>query len=184
MAASISQPFSIYRLTASGDTETSISDDEAVGMLVGISDAPSAHPVGLISYHPVNDARRTDVPEPDQQGSSVPDTGNVPLIFELDFIVNEKILDSKDLAKIQKWMLQPKIVRTGTAPFPKGRFGIRYDAKSWMSVIPDNEAGLKLLHFDFHDDLLWGGLVHCKVTLQRAGIPDDMITNINTFLAS
>lgn len=179
MADSINFPFSIFRSTDAGDTESTIDDNEAVGMNIGLDDVNNAL-IGLISYRPVFDARRTDVPNPDEQSSSVPDTGVIPTQFELDFIVNEKITTNKDLAKLSKFSLQAKTVR---GIFSKGRFGIRYDDKSYLNVIPTNVLGLKLLHFDFIDDLVWGGLVHCKATFAVGGNPQQLINNIDAFLS-
>jgi len=178
VADSTSFPFSIFRLTATLDTEASIGDNEAVGMNIGLDDVNNVK-TGLIAYRPVFDARRTDVPNPDEQSSSVPDTGVIPTQFELDFLVNEKITVNNDLAKLSKFSLEAKVIR---GIFSKGRFGIRYDVKNYLNVIPTNTLGLKLLHFDFLDDLIWGGLVHCKATFAVGGNPQAIITAIDAFL--
>lgn len=178
MADSTTFPFSIFRFTGAGDTELSIGNNEAVGMNIGLDDNTNQK-IGLLSYRPVFDARRTDVPNPDQESTSVPDTGLIPTGFELDIIVNEKVDDNIDLAKLSKFSLQPKTIRDF---YSKGRFGIRYDAKSYLNVTPTNVLGLKLIHFDFIDDFVWGGLDHVKLTFSQGGNPAAIITQIDAFL--
>lgn len=147
-------------------------------MNIGLDDNTNKK-IGLISFKPVFDSRQTDVPNPDQESTSVPDTGLIPTGFELDVVVNEKIDDNIDLAKMSLFALEPKAIR---AIFSKGRFGIRYDAKSWLNVTPTNFIGLKLTHYDFMDDLVWGGLNHVKIAFSLGGNPADIITQINAFL--
>jgi len=178
VADSTTFPFAIFRLTAAIDTEANIGNNEAVGMNIGLDDNNNEK-IGLLSYRPVFDSRRTDVPAPDQESTSVPDTGLIPTGYELDIVVNEKVDDNVDLAKIAKFSLQPKTIRD---IFSKGRFGIRYDAKSWLNVTPTNVLGLKLVHYDFLDDMVWGGLDHVKLTFALGGNPAAIITQINTFL--
>jgi len=178
MADSTTFPFSIFRLTLVTDTEANIGNNEAVGMNIGLDDSTNEK-IGLLSYKPVFDSRRTDVPNPDQESTSVPDTGLIPTGFELDIIVNEKIDDNIDLAKIAKFALQPKKIR---GVFSKGRFGIRYDAKNYLNVTPTNVLGLKLVHYDFLDDMVWGGLDHVKITFAVGGNPTAIITQIDAFL--
>ena len=178
MADSTNLPFAIFRLTAAIDTEANIGNNESVGMNIGLDDNANEK-IGLLSYRPVFDSRRTDVPNPDQESTSVPDTGLIPTGFELDIIVNEKVDDNIDLAKLSRMSLQPKTIR---GIFSKGRFGIRYDAKSWLNVTPTNLIGLKLVHYDFIDDMVWGGLDHVKLTFSLGGNPADIITQIDAFL--
>lgn len=178
MADSTSFPFAIFRFTGATDTEANIGNNEAVGMNIGLDDN-SNEKIGLLSYRPVFDSRRTDVPNPDQESTSVPDTGLIPTGFELDIIVNEKVDDNIDLAKVAKWSLQPKAIRDF---YSKGRFGIRYNAKAYLNVTPTNVLGLKLIHYDFLDDFVWGGLDHVKLTFALGGNPAAIITAINAFL--
>lgn len=145
-----------------------------IGLPVGVD-------AGLSSYEPVSGARRTDVPNPDVTAPSIPDTGIIPPAFQLDFIVDEKVANSKQMAKIQRWMLQDK----ETDDFLKGRFGIRYDAKDYMDIVPVGGAspsGLKLVHFQFLDDIGWGGLVVCRATLQFGGNPTAWVTALQAFI--
>ena len=176
MASSTSKPFAIYRIQSPGQTEANIDDIEAVGLEIGIDDSFEA---GLISYKPVADARRTDVGNPDQVGGHSPDTGNTPILFELDFIVNEKTANSKIMAKMMRWMLEDK---DNDNFF--GKTGIRYDAKSWMNVEPTSIAGGKIIHFDFLDNITWGGLVNCRALVLSHGNPSAMKNNIQAFLLS
>ncbi|KKN76244.1 hypothetical protein LCGC14_0372700 [marine sediment metagenome] len=178
MADSTTFPFAIFRFTGAGDTELSIGNNEAVGMDIGLDDN-SNKKIGLLSYRPVFDSRRTDVPNPDQESTTVPDTGLIPTGFELDIIVNEKVDDNIDLAKLSKFSLQPKAIRDF---YSEGRFGIRYDAKSYLNVTPTNVLGLKLIHYDFIDDFVWGGLDHVKLTFALGGVPAAIITAIDVFL--
>lgn len=172
MADSTTFPFAIFRLTNTADTEANIADEEAVGMVIGVD---AAFDAGLIGYTPIADTRRTDVGSPDNVTPSSPDTGNIPPSFNLEFIIDERLADSKMLARMQKFILGDKI----TDDLQKGRFGIRYDAKSYMDQVPlgtGNAHGLKLTHFEFDDDIAWGGLVHCKATLVFSGNPAVWIT--------
>jgi len=178
MADSTTFPFAIFRLTAGTDTEANIGNNEAVGMNIGLDDNTNQK-IGLLSYRPVFDSRRTDVPNPDQESTSVPDTGLIPTGFELDIMVNEKVDDNNDLAKLAKFSLQPKTIRD---VFSKGRFGIRYNAKAYLNVTPTNVLGLKLVHNDFIDDMVWGGLDHLKLTFALGGNPAVIITQIDAFL--
>lgn len=169
MADSITFPFAIFRLESTGDTETSIANTEAVGMEIGLPTTET--PTGLISYKPVADGRRTDVSNPDQTAPSAPDTGIVPFLYELEFIVNEKITDSVMLARLARFMLEPKI----SDDFPKGKIGIRYNAKSEFNINPELVSGGKIMHFDFLDDITWGGLVNCKVIVAFSGDPTTLL---------
>ena len=174
MADSTSFAFAIFRLTNTIDTEANIANEEAVGMKIGVD---AAFDAGLIDFRLVTDARRTDVGSPDNQAPTSPDTGLIPPAYELEFMIDERVNDTKMIARLQKFMFGDKI----TDDFPKGRFGLRYDAKSYLDIVPlgtGNAFGLKLLHFEFDDDIQWGGLVHCKATLQFSGNPAALITQL------
>jgi len=175
MADSTTFPFSIFRLNLVTDTEANIANKEAVGMTIGVDNDFDA---GLIDYHVVADARRTDVGNPDQIVPSTPDTGIVPVIFELEFMIDERLVDSKMMARLTKFMLEAK----KTDAFLKGRFGIRYDVKSEFNITPvgtPNFSGGKLIHFDFNDDINWGGLVHCTALILFNGNPVNLIAQLD-----
>jgi len=174
MADSTTFAFAIFRLTNVGDTEANIANQEAVGMTVGVDDDFDA---GLIDFHVVSDARRTDVGSPDNTTPSSPDTGNVPTAYELEFVIDERLIDSVMIPRLQKFLFGDKV----TDDFSKGRFGLRYDAKSYININPlgtGNAWGGKLIHFDWDDDIQWGGLVHCKATILFTGNPAAIITQL------
>jgi len=174
MADSTAFPFAIFRLTDTGDTEASIANEEAVGMTIGVDDDFDA---GLMDYHPTFSARRTDVGSPDNKTPSSPDTGNIPSKIEIEFEVDERLIDSKMLARMSKFLLDAK----ETDDFQKGRVGVRYDAKSYLNVNPlgtGNAWGGKLDAFDFDDDITWGRIVHCKATILIVGNPAALITQL------
>jgi len=162
-------------LTAAIDTEANIANKEAIGMTIGVNGAFDA---GLLDYKPVFDARRTDVSNPDEQTPSSPDTGNTSPIFELTFMVDERVADSKMLARISKFMLQEK----ANAIFKEGRMGIRYDVKSEFNITPAGTpdfSGGKLIHFEFDDDMAWGGTVFCKALILFNGNPTALIAALD-----
>jgi len=175
MADSTTFPFAIFRLTDTADTEANIANEEAVGMVIGVNEAFDA---GLIDYHPVADARKTDVGSPDNVTPSSPDTGNVPTQYEFEFMIDERLgVNSKMVPRMLKFLFGDKV----TDDFPKGRFGVRYDAKSYQNITPlgtGNAWGGKLIHFDWDDDIIWGGLIHCKATILFVGNPAAMITQL------
>lgn len=178
--------FIIYRVTRAVDTEANIDVKFKVEMTDGLSDEAGKE-IGLTGFHIVNDARKTDVPNPDQYTAKAPDTGMIPLLYELDFIVNEKVSLSKAIAKLQLWSLEDKIVRTPvspetTAPYPEGRTGIIYKNKTWMNIVPTATVGGKLVHFDWDDSMYFGGMVTCKAFIQYVGKPTAMIAALNTFI--
>ena len=174
MADSTSFAFAIGRFTNTGDTEASIGNSEAVGMTVGVD---ADFDAGLIDYAPLVDARRTDVGSPDNKLPSSPDTGNVPPQFRLEFFIDERINDSVMIARLMKFAIDSK----ETDDFQKGRFFIRYDAKSYMNITPlgtGNAWGGKLMHLDVDDDIRWGGLIHCSATILLTGNPAAFITQL------
>ena len=175
MANSTIFPFSIFRLTTAEDTEATIDDKEAVGFTIGVNGEFDA---GLLSYKLVLDARRTDVPNPDKIVPSTPDTGIVPPVFELLFMVDERLNKSKMLARLTKFMLQEKKNNI----YRKGNIGIRYDEKSEFNIMPvgtPDFSGGKIIHFDFDDDITWGGTVFCKALILFDGNPDALIAQLD-----
>lgn len=174
MADSTSFAFAIFRLTNTIDTEASIPNEEAVGMVIGVN---AAFDAGLMDFAVITDARRTDVGSPDNVTPSSPDTGNIPTHYEIEFMIDERLADSKMVARMQKFLLGAKI----TDDFSKGRMGLRYDAKSYLNINPlgtGNAWGGKLIHFTFNDDIQWGGLILCKATILMVGNPAAMITQL------
>jgi len=174
MADSTTFPFAIFRLTNTVDTEANIANEEAVGMKIGVD---AAFDAGLTGFKMVTDARRTDVGSPDNVTPSSPDTGLIPPAYELEFIIDERVSDTKMIARLQKMLFGDRI----TDDFPKGRTGLRYDAKNYVNINPlgtGNAWGGKLVHFDWDDDIQWGGLVHCKATILFTGNPAAIITQL------
>lgn len=174
MADSTSFPFAIFRLTNTVDTEANIANTEAVGMVIGVD---AAFDAGLVDFFERGDARRTDVGSPDNVTPSSPDTGNIPTTYEIEFMIDERVNDSKMIARMLKFLLGDK----KTDDFSKGRFGLRYDAKSYININPlgtGNAWGGKLVHFEWNDDIQWGGLIHCKATILMVGNPAAMITQL------
>jgi len=143
-------------------------------MTIGVDEDFDA---GLVDYSLGASARRTDVGSPKNTTPSSPDTGMIPPEYEIEFIVDERLVDSKMLARMQKFILQDKI----TDDFSKGRFGIRYDAKSYLNITPlgtGDAWGGKLTKFELDDDIQWGGLILCKATILLAGNPAIMIAQL------
>ena len=173
MADSITLPFALYRLTAATDTEASIANDESVGADYGITDQDS---LGVVNFNFVSQARRTDIPAPQNLATLVPDTGITAPVLKIGFKVNEKISDNRKAAILSVWSLEPKTVR---GVFPYGRFGIRNNAKPWFNLQPTIDAGWKIIEVDFDDILQYGGNIDVMVTLQFGGIGLDtaMIAN-------
>lgn len=175
MADSTTFPFSIFRLTAAIDTEANIANKEAVGMSIGVDEDFDA---GLLSYKPVFDARRTDVGNPDETVPSTPDTGITPPIFELTFMVDERLVDSKMMVRLAIFMLEEKT----NLIYDKGRMGIRYDAKSEFNITPAGTpdfSGGKIIHFEFDDDMQWGGTVFCKLLILFNGNPTALLAALD-----
>lgn len=174
MADSTTFAFAIFRLTNTVDTEANIANEESVGLKIGVD---AGFDAGLIDFHMVSDARRTDIGSIDNQTPSSPDTGNVPAAYELEFMIDERLNDTKMIPRLQKFLFGDKI----TDDFPKGRFGLRYDAKSYININPlgtGNAWGGKLIHFDWDDDIQWGGLIHCKATVLFTGNPAAIIAQL------
>jgi len=172
MADSTTFPFAIFRLTATADTEANIANEEAVGMTIGVD---AAFDAGLIGFVNISDARKTDVGSPDNVTPSSPETGNVPPMYQLEFIIDERLgVNSKMIPRMLKFLYGSRV----TDDFPKGRFGLRYDAKAYSNITPlgtGNAWGGKLIHFEWDDDIAWGGLIHCKATILFVGNPADII---------
>ena len=163
MANSISFTASIYRLTSTGDTESNIPDDEAIGLEYGMKDTSS---IGIISWEWDIPSRHTDVPAPANKALTNPDTGLAPLTLKIGIKVNEKVTGNRQVGILSLWGLQDKEVRN---VFSKGRFGIRNDKKPWMNYIPVNEAGWKLVDVNIDDVLQWGGMIDALLTLEFGG---------------
>ncbi len=178
MANSVAKDFSIFRFTNPGDTEAGIVDKEAVGMDYGVNEQSD---IGVISFRPVGDNRRTDVPNPSQRSSSKPDTGIAGTVYQLDMIVNEKLSDSKAYAKLFKYYLEDNVVR---GIFSKGRIGLRNDKFQGGSfdIIPTNTTGFKILHVEAEDDVLWGGFIPISIQLEFGGNPATLIANLDTYI--
>lgn len=175
MADSTTFPFAIFRLKIITDTEATIANKEAIGFTIGIDNDFDA---GLLSYKPVFDARRTDVGNPDETVPSTPDTGITPPIFELTFMIDERVIDSKMMARLAIFMLEEK----SNTVFDKGNIGIRYDAKSEFNITPagtPNFSGGKIIHFEFDDDMQWGGTVFCKMLILFNGNPTTLLAALD-----
>ena len=175
MADSTTFPFAIFRLTNPGDTEANIADKEAVGMNIGVN---NNFIIGLTGFKPTFDARRTDVGNPDNIVPSTPDTGVIPPVWQIDFIVDERLANQKAEARLAKFMLEEKANTT----FKKGRIGIRYDAKPEFNFTPaatPNFSGGKIISFPFDDVITWGGLVEGTVMIQFNGNPATLIAQLD-----
>lgn len=117
---------------------------------------------------PVGDARRTDVPNPLNRTLRKPDTGIVSMQFQIDMIVNEKIADSKSIAKLFVMYLEANVVR---AKFGQGRIGVRFDKfqNGSFDVTPTNVQGCKIIHVEVDDQLSWGGFIPISVIIEFVG---------------
>jgi len=117
---------------------------------------------------PVGDARRTDVPNPDQRTIRKPDTGLAGLQLQIDMIINEKLTNSKAAAKLFLFYLDANVVR---AKFGQGRIGVRFDKFQGGSfdIIPTNVLGCKIVNVQADDQLSWGGFIPISVIIEIVG---------------
>lgn len=124
--------------------------------------------IGVLSMRPIGDARRTDVPNPDQRTIRKPDTGLAGLQFQIDMIINEKFTDSKAAAKLFLFYLEANVVR---AKFGQGRIGVRFDKFQGGSfdIIPSNVLGCKIIHVEVDDQLSWGGYIPMSAIIEVVG---------------
>lgn len=175
MASSTSEPFSIFRFTSNGDTESNLSDDEAIGMKYHMAEGVS---IGVVSFGPVRISdRKTDVPNVAQRSRSTPPTGLGAFEVPIDIIINEKEVDQDSvLAKLLKFKLEGQRVKQ---VFNKGRFGMRNDAKTHFNFVPTLDFGCKFLDFQYTDDIVWGGYQTARIIMEVSGDYSAVITNLN-----
>lgn len=178
MASSITKDFAIYRMTANGDTENRLVDDESIGMDYGMKDTSS---LGIVSFPWDIPSRHTDVPAPANKALTNPDTGLAPLTLKIGIVINEKSVGNRQVGLLSLWALQDKEVRN---VFSKGRFGIRNNKKPWMNFQPTNTAGWKLVDVNFDDDLIYGGKIDALLTLEFGGASAELAAAIQHTLNS
>lgn len=130
---------------------------------------------------PIGDARRTDVPNPDERTIRKPDTGVAGMQFQIDMIINEKVTNSKAAAKLFLFYLDRNIVR---GKFGQGRIGIRFDKfqSGSFDVIPDNLQGCKIIQVQVDDQLSWGGFIPVSVIIEFVGNPTTLRNALAAFI--
>jgi len=177
MASSVSKDAAIFRFTNPGNSEGTIPDSEAVGMDYGIDESTD---IGIISFKPIGDKRRTDVGNPFQSSSTKPDTGIAVTQYQLDMIVSEKLADSSAVAKFFKFYFDENSIRG----LFRGRIGIRLDKFQGGSfdIIPNSVAGFKIIHVEAQDDLVWGGFIPVSITLEFIGNPIGLVIALTNYI--
>lgn len=152
MADSTTSPFSITRLTETGDTEVSIDDKEAVGLEYGVANDDT--PAGVISFSIGIPQRIPDVPVLDERQSSRPATGLVGVPIKFTIIINETKVDQEKLkARFKKFGLDEQTVR---GKYTEGRFGLRNDSYSgFPEIVPTIDSGLRFVSYVEDDQLSW-----------------------------
>lgn len=178
MADSTGKDFAIYRLTQVGQTETSIGDDESVGMDYGMKDTSQ---IGVINYKWHIPSRHTDVAAPAEKALTNPDTGLAPLTLTIGIKVNEKDANNRKIGLLTLWSLQNKEVR---GIYSKARFGIRNNKKPWMNFKPTITAGWKMVDVVFDDVIEYGGMIDGTITLEFSGASSELAAAIQQLLNS
>lgn len=172
MADSITKPFALYRLTNTGDTETTIPNDESIGLEYGMIDTANK---GVVSFDWKIPNRITDVPSPDARSNSAPDTGVGKPTVIIGIKFDEKVADDNYGGILTKWALEEQT----NEDFQKGRFGLRNNNKPWMNFLPTATAGYKIMLNDSGDKLEFGGLFDVIITLEFAGATSELVNTIN-----
>lgn len=177
MADSTSETAAIYRLTSSGQTESSIVNGESLGLDYGINENSDG---GIVSFRGPLDNRKPDIGSPDQQVQRKPDTGVFNFQVEIDIQINEKISDSEIEAKLIKFGLDGG--QTVRGVFSKGRIGLRNDKNTLYNVVPNNTEGYKLISIRPSDNITYGGDKVVTVILQHVGKNTQIIANADAII--
>lgn len=165
MADSTTSPFSIFRLTTAGQTETSIGDSEAIGMEYGVSETTG---VGVISYKVGVPQRRTDVPNVGIRKTTRPATGLVTVPIDFTVIFNEKTSNqTTKQARFLKFCLDDQDVR---GIFTNGRFGLRNNNTLGIpQFFPTQTAGIRFVNYEIDDQLQWSNHLIATVQMEFVG---------------
>ena len=179
MADSTTFPFSLYRLTAGGDTENSIGDAEGLGFEYGVNEQTQG--IGVTGFQVGVPQRRTDIPNVGQRSTSKPATSLISVPITIDYIVNEKRQNNpKPLAKLTKWSLESQDIR---GVYTKGRFSLRNDnLDSFPEIIAELVSGIRFVDFIENDEIEWSDHQTGQIQLEYVGVYASFITNLNTII--
>ena len=158
----------IFRMTASTDTETTITKDKVE--FDGDAAVPDGR-AGITSYSPVMSRGQTDNPAPFLEQNRKPDVGFSGLRYTLDVTFDESDGTSGAIGKLRDWYAQGNDIK---GVFREGRFGLRNNYRQEFDLVPSGDAGYKLAHFEISHDLLNKRLSRGIIVLEFSGDPAEL----------
>ena len=162
---SVPFPFALYRFTASGDTEATIADTEAIGLDYGITETSDA---GVVAFTHGVPQRRTDIPNVGSRKTTRPATTLVTVPITFTVAINEKTADQAAIqARFTMFSLQEQDVR---GVFTEGRFGLRNDRLTgFPDINPTSMAGIRFVNYELNDMIEWTNHQIATVELEFVG---------------
>lgn len=156
---------SIFRVSSSGQTETTVATDKIEFDDNNIVPDARSH---IISIRPIHQVVNTDNPNPGSQNlPNSQDTGNAPIIVEIKGYFDENAGVAGAILKLREWVTGKKVVKT---TFPKGRFGFRSDDRTEWNAVPITTGGYHLVHFEL-EDVVEFNIIPFVIRLKFVGSP-------------
>ncbi len=156
----------LFRLTASGDTQANINANEKIEMLYGISETEA---IGVIDFSVGVPQRRTDVPNVGGvRKTTRPATGLVSVPITMQVVINETSSDQAKLqARFLRFSLDQQDIRS---LYPEGRFGLENKKLSgFPKITPDSMSGIRFVNYSIDDQIAWSNHQLLTVELEFVG---------------
>ncbi len=154
----------IFRMTDTTDREATITADK-IEMVGGVTPDNRTE---VISFTPVMTRTPAEVPAPFLDEARKPDTGFAGNRYTLQLFFDESLGTAASIEKLRDWFINSNSIK---AKFKNGRFGIRNDYRPEFDLVPNNDAGYKLVHFEIMQDLAIPTLFRGTVILEFSGDP-------------
>ena len=162
--------FALFRMPETGThTEDTITTDKIE--CDGDAEVPDSR-CGLISIRPVLDRFKSTQAAPFVDEVTRQDTGFSGIMYEITLFFNEEDGDAAGaIAKLVEWFSERNTVR---GKYQHGRIGIRNNYRPEYNLVPNADAGFKVVRFDYFQELKIQYHSRGTVYLEFSGDPKEL----------
>ena len=154
----------LFRMTASDDTEDSLDDKIEFDGNAMVPDNRS----GIMNFRPSIKRRNPDNPLPHANETDKQDTGYSGNTYSFTAYFYEGVGRAGGIAKLRDWIIEDQTIDT---LFDNGRIGIRNDFRPEFNLTPNNDSGYKIILLEPLQDLGLHTRVVVSIVLEHSGDP-------------
>ncbi len=153
-----------YRLTAANQTESTVTDKVE---FEGNAITPDNRS-GVVSFVPALGRHKPENPLPHANRADKPDTGFSGDLYTFEVVFDEESGTAQAIAKFRDWLAEDQTV---DGIYDEGSIGVRNNYRPEFDLVPNNDAGYKVVNFTIHQNLTLQNFVYATIVLEFSGDP-------------